>query len=157
MRDSDANQNAIRKPPWRQGKRHVEQVLACADLLQNCTNRLFFSYFIYFYYCSFLIFCFLLRVEYLLKTDSGCPKDTRVTLFTLAAPGNPLHYCTHRSPPPVSALAHCRGPRKRSQSPVRQEAPAGESIRDVNVRRGRMGMSTHARALGSSPGYKLLC
>ena len=77
-----------------------------------------FSYLIHFYYCSFLIFCFLLRVEFLLKTDSGCPKDTRVNLFTLATPGNPLRYYTHRSPPPVSTLAHSRGPLKRFQSPV---------------------------------------
>ena len=51
-----------------------------------------------------------LRVEFLLKTDSGYPKDTRVTLFTPATPGNPLRYNTHRSAPPVSALAHSRGP-----------------------------------------------
>jgi len=59
-----------------------------------------------------------LRVEFLLKTDSGYPKDTGITLFTLPTPGNPLRYNTHRSAPPVSALAHSRGPRKRSQSPV---------------------------------------
>jgi len=35
-----------------------------------------------------------LRVEFLLKTDSGHPKDTGVTLFTLANPGNPLRYNT---------------------------------------------------------------
>jgi len=58
-----------------------------------------------------------LRVEFLLKTDSGYPKD-RVTFFTLATPENPLRYNTHRSAPPVSALDHSRGPRKRSQSPV---------------------------------------
>jgi len=50
-----------------------------------------------------------LRVECLLKTDNGYPKDTGVTLFTLATPGNPLRYNTHRSAPPVSALAHSRG------------------------------------------------
>jgi len=60
----------------------------------------------------------LLRVEFLLKTDSGYPKDTGVTLFTLATPGNPLRYVTHWSAPPVSALADSRGSRKRSQSPV---------------------------------------
>jgi len=59
-----------------------------------------------------------LRVELLLETDSGYPKDTGVTLFTLATPGNPFHYNIHRSAPSVSALAHSRGPRKRSQSPV---------------------------------------
>jgi len=47
-----------------------------------------------------------LRVEFLLKTDSGYPKDTGVTLFTLATPGNPLRYNTHRSAPPVSTLTH---------------------------------------------------
>jgi len=51
-----------------------------------------------------------LRVEFLLKTDSGYPKDKGVTLFTLATPENPLRYNTHRSAPPVSALAHSRGP-----------------------------------------------
>ena len=59
-----------------------------------------------------------LRVEFLLKTDSGYPKDMGATLFTLATPGNPLRYNTHRSAPPVSALAHSRGPRRRSQSSV---------------------------------------
>ena len=61
-----------------------------------------------------------LRVEFLLKleTHSGYPKDTGVDLFTLATPGNPLRYNTHWSAPPVSALTHFRGPRKRSQSRV---------------------------------------
>jgi len=31
-----------------------------------------------------------LRIESLFKTDSGYPKDTGVTLFTLAADGNPI-------------------------------------------------------------------
>ena len=60
----------------------------------------------------------MMRVECLLKTDGRYPKDTEVTLFTLATPGNPLHYDTHRSAPPVSVLAHSIRPRKRSQSPV---------------------------------------
>jgi len=71
---------------------------------------------IYSYQCSCqltgitLFFCFILmRVDFLFKTDSGHPKDMRVTLFTLATPGNPLRYNTHRSAPPVSALAHSRG------------------------------------------------
>ena len=51
-----------------------------------------------------------LRVEFLLKTDSGYPKDTGVASFTLVTPGNPLHYNTHRSAPPVSTLSHSRGP-----------------------------------------------
>ena len=38
--------------------------------------------------------------------------------ITLVAPRSPLRYNTHRSAPPVSALALSRGPRKRSQSPV---------------------------------------
>jgi len=37
-----------------------------------------------------------LRVEFLLKTDSGYPKDMGVTLLTLATPGNPLRFNTHR-------------------------------------------------------------
>jgi len=36
----------------------------------------------------------------------------------MATPENPLRYDTHRSAPPVSALAHSRGPRKMSQSLV---------------------------------------
>ena len=67
-----------------------------------------------------------LTVEFLLKTDSGYPKDTGVTLFTLATPGNPLPlatpgnpipwqplgipFSTHQSAQPVSALANSRGP-----------------------------------------------
>ena len=47
-----------------------------------------------------------------MKTDSGYPKDEGVTLITKATPGNPLRYNTHRSTPPVSALAHSRGPRR---------------------------------------------
>jgi len=46
------------------------------------------------------------KVEFVLKTDSGYPKDTGVTLFTLPTPGNPLRYNTHLSAPPVSALTH---------------------------------------------------
>ena len=42
----------------------------------------------------------------LLKTDSGYPKDTGVTLSTLATPGNPLRYKTPWWAIPVSALAH---------------------------------------------------
>jgi len=36
-----------------------------------------------------------MRVEFLLQTDRGYPKDTGVTVFTLATPGNPLRYNTH--------------------------------------------------------------
>ena len=36
----------------------------------------------------------VLRVEFLLKTDSGYPKDTGVTLFSMATSGNPLRYDT---------------------------------------------------------------
>jgi len=59
-----------------------------------------------------------LRVEFLLKTDSGYPRDAEVTLFTLATPEGSLHFNTHWSAPPVSALARSGGPRKMSQSPV---------------------------------------
>jgi len=62
-----------------------------------------------------LCFFVCLRVEFLLKTDSGYPKDTGVTLFTLATPGNPLHYNAYQSAPPVSALIHSRGPRTHSR------------------------------------------
>jgi len=59
-----------------------------------------------------------LRVECLLKTDCGYPKDTGVTLYTLTTPRNPFRYNTPQSALPVSTLAHSRGPRKRSQSSV---------------------------------------
>jgi len=48
-------------------------------------------------------------VEFVLKTDSGYPKDANVTLFTLANPGNFLRFDTHWSAPPVSALARSGG------------------------------------------------
>ena len=50
-----------------------------------------------------------LRVEFLLKTDSGYPRDAEVTLFTLANPGSSLRFNTHLSAPPVSALARSEG------------------------------------------------
>jgi len=44
-----------------------------------------------------------LRVEFLLKTDGGYPRDAEVTLFTLATPGSSLRFNTigqlHQSPP----------------------------------------------------------
>ena len=49
-----------------------------------------------------------LRVEFLFKTDGGYPKNTGITTYTLATHGNPLRYNTHRSAPPVSALAHSK-------------------------------------------------
>jgi len=74
---------------------------------------------------SFVRFGFVLtlsfvgsRVEFLLKTDSGYPRDVEVTLFTLANPEHSLHFNTHLSAPPVSALARSGEPRKMSQSPV---------------------------------------
>jgi len=59
-----------------------------------------------------------LRVEFLLKTDSGYPRDAEVTEFTLANPEHSLRFNTHWSAPPVSAIARSGGPRKMSQSPV---------------------------------------
>jgi len=58
------------------------------------------------------------KVEFLLKTDSGYPRDAEVTLFTLANPEHSLRFITHWSAPPVSALARSGGLRKMSQSPV---------------------------------------
>ena len=58
----------------------------------------------------------VLRVEFLLKTDSGYPRDAEVTLFTLANPEHSLHFNTHWSAPSVSALARSGGPRKMSLS-----------------------------------------
>ena len=59
-----------------------------------------------------------LRVDFLLKTDSGYPRDAEVTLFALANPEHSLRFSTHWSAQPVSALARSGGPRKMSQSPV---------------------------------------
>jgi len=59
-----------------------------------------------------------LRVEFLLKTDSGYPREAEVTLFILANPKQSLRFNTHWSARPVSALARSGGPRKMSQSPV---------------------------------------
>jgi len=49
--------------------------------------------------------CLVLRVEFLLKTDSGYPRDAEVTLFTPANPEHFLRFNTHWSAPPVSTLA----------------------------------------------------
>jgi len=87
-------------------------------LCSNASVRPRFIVYGAFKYTSSILLLQLLRVEFLLKTDSGYSKDTGVTLFTLATPGNPLRCNTHRSAPPVSALSNSRGPRKRSQSPV---------------------------------------
>ena len=59
-----------------------------------------------------------LRVELLLKTESGYLRGAEVTWFTLANPYHSLRFNTHWSVPPVSALARSGGPRKMSQSPV---------------------------------------
>jgi len=37
----------------------------------------------------------LLRVEFVLKTDSGYPRDAEVTLFTLATPWSSLRFNNH--------------------------------------------------------------
>ena len=60
----------------------------------------------------FLVLSFFLslRVEFLLKTNSGYPKEKGANLLALATPGNPLRYNTPPSAPPVSALTHSRGP-----------------------------------------------
>jgi len=52
----------------------------------------------------------ILRVEFLLKTDSGYPRDAEVTLFTLANPEHSLRFNTHWSAPPVYALARSGRP-----------------------------------------------
>ena len=75
-------------------------------------SPLFFSSFLSFFLLPFL------RVQFLLKTDSGYPRDAESTLFTLATPEHSLRFNTYWSAPPVSALAHSGGPRKVSQSPV---------------------------------------
>jgi len=51
--------------------------------------------------CVCVLLC--LRVDFVLKTARGYPKDSGVTLFTLATPENPLHCNTlgqlYQSPP----------------------------------------------------------
>jgi len=59
-----------------------------------------------------------LRVEFLLKTESGYLRDAEVIWFTLASLQHSLRFNTHWSAPPVSALARFGGPRKMSRSPV---------------------------------------
>ena len=51
---------------------------------------------------SMLLTMIGLRVEFLLKTDSGYPRDAEVTLFTLANPEHSLPFNTHWSAAPVS-------------------------------------------------------
>ena len=63
---------------------------------------------------SVSVCCFVLNVEFLLKTDGGYPRDVEVTSFTLANPEHSLRFNTHWSAPPVSALARSGGPRKMS-------------------------------------------
>jgi len=81
-----------------------------------------FVKYLYHYYYVYVVFCLVLfshlclfvcfklfvclREEFFLKTDSGYPKDTGVTLFTLVTPRNlsPLRYKSishlHYSPSP---------------------------------------------------------
>jgi len=80
----------------------------------NCKHIMFIMLLLPFHFFKFLS----LRVEFLLTTDSGYPRDEEVTLFTLANPERSLRFYTHWSAPPVSALACSGGPRKMSQSPV---------------------------------------
>jgi len=57
-----------------------------------------------------------LRVQFLLKTDSGYPKDTEVTLFTLATLGIPFAITPfgqlHQSPPSPIPGHQARGKRR---------------------------------------------
>jgi len=67
----------------------------------------------------FVCFCLCFRAEFLLKTDSGYPRDAGVFFsFTMRNPWSSLHLNTHWSAPTVSALARSGGPRKMSQPPV---------------------------------------
>jgi len=45
-----------------------------------------------FFFCFVFVYYNVSRVEFLLKTDSGYPKDMRDTLFTMANAENPLCY-----------------------------------------------------------------
>ena len=67
-----------------------------------------------------LPFCRPLRVEFLLKTDSGYPRDVEVILFNLANPESSLRFNTHWSAPqsPPLPVPGAGGPRKMSQSRV---------------------------------------
>jgi len=75
-------------------------------------------------FVPFFAFCFVKKVavpqvnfssrtEFLLKTVSVYPKNTGVTLFTMATTGNSLHYNTPRSALSVSTLAYSSGPSAR--------------------------------------------
>ena len=91
----------------------------------NLQNTPFFLFHLPVFVCLLFITRDLpcLRVEFLLKIDSGYPKypkDTGVTLFTLATRGNPLRYNTNRSAPPVSALAHSMTPGDLGRGPSHQ-------------------------------------
>ena len=79
-----------------------------------------------------------LRVEFLLKTDSGYPRDAEVTLFTLTNPEHSLRFNTHWSAPPVSALSGARsgGPRKMSQPPVSRKVEHRETYGQAQGRSG---------------------
>ena len=53
-------------------------------------------------FSSFIAWVMLLRVEFLLKTDGGYPRDAGVFLsFMMANPGSSLRLNTHWSAPPV--------------------------------------------------------
>jgi len=52
---------------------------------ENWTGSLFHSFF-HFHYSLFISTSLPLRVEFLLKTESGYLRDAEVTLFTLANP-----------------------------------------------------------------------
>jgi len=58
------------------------------------------------------------KVTFLLKNNSGYPKDKGDKLLKIANPGNPLRHNSPGSALIVSILTHSRGPRKRSHSPV---------------------------------------
>ena len=65
-------------------------------------------------FCSSVLFWIfvpiILRVEFLLKSDSGHPNDAGVISFTMATPGSYLRFDTHWSASPVSALARSGEP-----------------------------------------------
>jgi len=96
----------LQRTPQDQCVRAIVRTLACVRVCM-CVRA-----------CAFQSLSLALRVEFLLKTESGYPRDAEVTLFTLANPEHSLRFNTHWSAPPVSALARSGGPRKVSQSPV---------------------------------------
>jgi len=65
-----------------------ETLMLILSYLFNCFFIHFMIYFMYwdYFYFKYLLVLFTLRVEFLLKTESGYLRDAEVTQFTLVFP-----------------------------------------------------------------------